>query len=389
MKGLLIKKKKKRINKKKNYKPLIIVIIIGALTGGALGVFSRIYFPQGLLKGESGIISLLNFYIYFIIVIVGYLLHIIIHEAGHLVFGLITGYKFVSFRVGSLTLIKENNKFKFKKFNIPGTAGQCLLMPPEIIDGVYPFVIYNLGGAIFNLIVSIITIYIGMKMQGESLLKGILVFSGFGGLIAALTNAIPFKIGGIPNDGYNILTMLKDEEIRRAFHSQLLVNGLQSQGERIKDMDIGIFDLSEEADLSSPLNTAVVLMRHNYYLDNLDFQGAKEALDSLVPYIDKVVSLYKFEINIERMFLDLIGENNKEFIDDLYDRDIKKYIKAAKYMLGKKRFMMAYEGFYNNDKEKALEYYEELKDLYNHYPVKGEAEMELMLGKLVKEKLEI
>ena len=33
------------------------------------------------------------------------LLHVIIHEAGHLVFGLLSGYRFVSFRIFSLTLV--------------------------------------------------------------------------------------------------------------------------------------------------------------------------------------------------------------------------------------------------------------------------------------------
>ena len=46
---------------------------------------------------------------------ISYLLIIIIHEAGHLVFGLLSGYKYLLFRVGSLTLIKRNNKFEFKK----------------------------------------------------------------------------------------------------------------------------------------------------------------------------------------------------------------------------------------------------------------------------------
>lgn len=367
----------------------MIPLLIGGLFGGLLGIYSAIYFPEGLLPGKGSLISLINFYIYLALAITGYLLHIIIHEGGHLIFGLLTGYKFVSFRVGSLTLIKEDGRFQFKKFNIPGTAGQCLMMPPEIIEGKYPFVIYNLGGGLLNFIVAFITIYLGMKIPEETLLKAILVFTGIGGIFAGLTNVLPFKIGGIANDGHNILSMLRDEEARRAFHTQLWVNGCQSQGKRIKDIDVEIFDLKEDADLTSPLNTAMVLMKHNHYLDKLDFQGAKDTLGLLLPHIDKVVSLYKFEINIERMFLELLGENKKEFIDDLYDKNLEKYIKAAKYMIGKKRFLMAYEGFHKKDKEEALKYYDELKDLYKHYPIKAEADMELMLGDLIRKKLEI
>ena len=58
--------------------------------------------------------------------------HIIIHEAGHLVFGLMTGYKFCSFRVASFMWLKENGKLKLKRLSVAGTGGQCLMSPPDI-----------------------------------------------------------------------------------------------------------------------------------------------------------------------------------------------------------------------------------------------------------------
>ena len=56
-------------------------------------------------------------------------------------------------------------------------------------------------------------------------------------------------------------------------------------------------------------------------------------------------------------------------------------------MLNKKRIMMAYQAFYNKDRQKALNYYKELKPLAQNYPVKAEADMELMLGEYIREKM--
>ena len=56
---------------------------------------------------------------------------IILHEVGHYLFGKLSGYQFVSFRVGNYTWIRENGKLTLKKFKIPGTGGQCLMMPPQ------------------------------------------------------------------------------------------------------------------------------------------------------------------------------------------------------------------------------------------------------------------
>ena len=44
--------------------------------------------------------------------------HMIVHEAGHLVFGLMTGYKFCSFRIASFMWLKENGKLKMKRLTL-------------------------------------------------------------------------------------------------------------------------------------------------------------------------------------------------------------------------------------------------------------------------------
>ena len=67
-----------------------------------------------------------------------------------------TGYKFSSFRIGNIMLVKTGGKLKFKKLTIAGTAGQCLMSPPDLKDDKMPVIIYNLGGALLNIISCII-----------------------------------------------------------------------------------------------------------------------------------------------------------------------------------------------------------------------------------------
>lgn len=64
--------------------------------------------------------------------VVAYFICVIVHEAGHLVCGLLTGYGFVSFRIFSFTFIREAGRLRVKRFAIAGTGGQCLLSPPEV-----------------------------------------------------------------------------------------------------------------------------------------------------------------------------------------------------------------------------------------------------------------
>ena len=80
------------------------------------------------------------------------LLQFIIHEAGHLVFGLLSGYRFASFRIGNLMLIRQNGRIRLRRLSLPGTGGQCLLIPPDLKNGRLPVVCYLMGNAILNLV---------------------------------------------------------------------------------------------------------------------------------------------------------------------------------------------------------------------------------------------
>lgn len=367
-------------NKKRKILTGFIFLVCGAI-GAIIGILSKIFFKgfiDNYIKSDNYLLEFLRCYGLLLIFILGNLLHIIIHEAGHLIFGLMTGYSFVSFRVGSFTLIKEQGKISYKKFGIPGTAGQCLMMPPEIKDGKYPFIMYNYGGGIMNLIIAGVGILLAILIEGMPILSAILILISAGGIFAALTNIIPLKFGGIANDGYNVISMLKDENARRGFYVQLRVNGLQSQGMRMKDMELEELKINEGSDLINPLNASLKLLEYNWFLDNMDFERARQCIDDFAPYMDKLIPLYSNEVNCERMFLELIGNCNKEFIDSIYDKKLRKYIKACKFMMGKKRVMMAYELF-NNNKEKAIKYYEDAIKLSKKHPVKGDADMELML----------
>lgn len=365
---------------------------------GFIAVFILLGIVLALISGElfayygwtdNVFTGLLIFIVLFILLILAYLVQIVLHELGHLFFGLVSGYGFVSFRVGSLTLVREEGKFKLKKYNIPGTGGQCLMMPPELKDGEYPYVIFNLGGVLFNLIFSSLALLSIILIDDLSAgVWALLVLFIIAGVIGILTNGIPLKIGGIANDASNILSMRNDATAREGFYLQLRINGLQSMGMRLKDLDKEKLELPVDADLSNPLNTGIKLIEHNWYLDNKDFVNARATLESLVPYFNKLLPLYVYEINSERIFLELIGDNNKDLIDRLYTETLQKYIKQSKFMLNKTRLMLAYEAFYNKDLKKAEEQYKLLIKMYDTYPNKGEAEMELMLADWVMERME-
>ena len=155
---------------KNNGKMLVsaVIFMIGAISGG---IFSKKLLSEleiisaGRSSGEKTVLLLA----FLISLFVSLLLALIIHEGGHLVCGLLSGYKYLLFRVGSLTLIRRNNKFEFKKFSIKGTGGQCILMPPESAEPLkVPCLLYHAGGGLFNLLTALIAI--PMAFAAESII---------------------------------------------------------------------------------------------------------------------------------------------------------------------------------------------------------------------------
>ena len=106
---MIVYKKGEKVNKK--FKILLYIVIIGL--GYGVGNLIGYYAGEQLSSQEAP-----NIYLIIVTLLFGIILQIIIHEAGHLFFGLLSGYKFISFKVFNFAIVKdEENKIK-KYLNI-------------------------------------------------------------------------------------------------------------------------------------------------------------------------------------------------------------------------------------------------------------------------------
>lgn len=370
---------KKEQSKVKKVLSFLGYLLFGGLIGILLGVFYPYYGGENFYLTILSLVSGL---------VIGFILHIIIHEAGHLLFGLLTGYSFVSFRVGTLTLIRQENSFQVKRLHLPGTAGQCLMEPPSYEEENFPYLLYNLGGVIANITVSAFTGWILFNTTMPSVVSSGLLGFLIVGLLVAITNGIPQKIEGMPNDGYNIKSIKEDEEAKKAFYVQLKANALASKGVRYSEFPYEMVHLEKAEDFSDTLKAGRGILEYNWHLDRMDFERAGEFLKRVTPYLDKMIPVYKNELNCERLFIEIIGDQDDTFIEQIYTKDLQNYIKLMRLMPSKKRLLLAYEGLYQNNKEKALKHYVELQRKADTYPLQGEAAMERMLGDWLLEQIE-
>ena len=211
-------------------------LVLGLLCGLLLG--PRLVLPQGDMVAFSLELLWLLLAMYLAI-----FLQTLLHEAGHLIFGLLTGYRFGSFRIGGFILIMDEERLRFRRLNIAGTGGQCLMRPPEMVDGKLPVALYNLGGALMNLISGSVFLLIWFLLPSIPFVSEAMLMSAIIGAVYALVNGIPLKIGVVDNDGSNALAIGSNRAAMRAWWIQLKANEYVSKGIRLKDMPDEWFDL--------------------------------------------------------------------------------------------------------------------------------------------------
>jgi len=352
----------------------------------SLLIFSGIVgFAVAFLLIDQGVAAIQLFLLLPIAFIAVYF-HIIIHEGGHLVAGKLSGYKFISFRVGKFTIVRtKDGKLAYKKYQVSGTGGQCLMSPPDALAPNYrfPFIFYNMGGGLANLIFSMP--FIPLLFATSGILHMILWIFVAVGVLLGLINIIP--IAAMLNDGHNALSAKKNTDSRRAFWLQLRYVDLLSKGVRVRDMPAEWF---ENIPVEFNSSTGVLIaMRHSYLLDNGEFAQAKEFAQQIIDGIegtDKLHAIHKNELIAELPFFELISECRAEELEKLYTDELKAHIEAHKILPSKQRILYAYELLHNKDAEKAGEALVAFEKACLTTPFEGELHFEREMIALVQEK---
>lgn len=310
--------------------------------------------------------------------IVSGIILVIIHETGHLVCGIMSGYSFVSFRIFNFTIIKIDGRLRVKRFSIDGTGGQCLLTPPDLPLEKIPVEWYNFGGVFFN-IIAMLAVAPLLLVKGHPFMTECVVIFMLAAFLLILLNGIPMKLGGVGNDGYNMILLRKSMIARRGLVVSLRANVLIQEGVRPKDMPDALFVIPEKIDYRNPLEVTLPMMAASRLVDELRYSDALAEYEGLYTHKDEVIPLYVKEIACELVFLRLMNDDMAGAAA-LLDDKLRKYIEAyRKVMSSKERILCAVALKLDNDKEKALSIYENLKSRESDYLLQGEVKSDLAI----------
>ncbi len=355
---------------------MVIYIALAGLMGYMIGSMIK----QGGDRTKPVMVLKLGYaFLWFIISL---LAGIVIHEGGHLVMGLKTGYEFVSFRVGSFIWKKQDGKLVCKRFSVQGTAGQCLLMPKETDEPEkMPCKAYFLGGGLFYLINAAIFMPLSLLVSGYYI-KLPLFLLGLISVYLGLVNLIPMN-AQIANDGYQVFMLDKHPGDKVFIYKQLRINGLLYQGFTPGELDPKLFEYPD--DLSKENLAGALLLKASLLIAQHDYTNAKPLLEQCLEDKD-LMQLYVFETKCELIFCECMLGAPSEQIDKLIDKNLRTYIAASgKTLISKARVMYAYQLLCKKDEQAAQAEYDKAMKMRSSYPIDGELKSELDLIETVKQ----
>lgn len=310
----------------------------------------------------------------------GYL-QLILHEAGHYVFGTWSGYQFTSFRIGSFLWIKEGDTLKCKRLFVAGTGGQCLMAPPDLVDGKMPYTLYNLGGCFMNLLVSLLCFGLYQRTEPGTVLSLGLMMTAVVGVGIALLNGIPLRVGQVGNDGYNTRALRGNPQALRCFWIQMKINQQMAQGVRLKDMPEEWFVLPEEHQMEENIMVAAIgVFACNRLLDQHRLVEAQALLDRMLEMDSAMAELHRNLLICDRVYCEVMGQNRASVLRQLDTKEKQKFRRAMRRFPGVIRTEYAVALLAQKDEKKAqavMEWFERCGKTYP-YPADFQSERELM-----------
>lgn len=245
--------------------------------------------------------------------VLSFIISLIAHETGHLLFGLATGYKLLYFQILFLKLERIEGKLRLR-FIVPKLLGQCLLSFDKDSRAMeYSFYMY--GGSIMNLsllLASLLAFLVGFFVYSNFHIFYLTLF--FVNFHLFLSNGIPLNVGNIYNDALNLKFMKKYVVIRKAIFNQLKMQEEINDNKTINEISDYIFtNGGYEIPYKISLGYTYSLLRTMKRVVN-DIEDPFIEVKKIHEYINYYPAIYQNSNYVLLLFNNLINDKEYEWI---------------------------------------------------------------------------
>lgn len=206
-------------------------------------------------------------------------LHLLIHEAGHVLAGLLRGMKVFAVGIGPLRLERTVAGWRVRRTRgIAGIGGFAAMVPaPGHAAGKADHAIYLLGGVTANLVAAAAMIPAALSEHWSMAVAWL--FIGVGVLYGVI-NLLPFRSGGWRTDGLNLLALWRNPR-EAVLHRQIqAIVGSALAGARPRDWPVDMLPTTQPTD-DAVMRRSALLLRLSWALDAGERDASSDAARQL------------------------------------------------------------------------------------------------------------
>ena len=278
----------------------VIFISSAFIVGILISTYKDICIEFGILSGSNRLFEIYAIIVY--LLSIG--LHMIINELGHFVFGWLSGYRFLSIRFASFMIAKISGKLEFKRLHTLGQRTECRMVPPEKIDGRFPFLLYTIGGCLGNLIFSAVFFLLWLS-AGNPFISCFFITN----VIIGIAYAIP----AATKDIANVHDLQTNKSNLQNYWVSLKTNEAFLNNIRLRDLPDEWFELCDESAKSDPTADNILIKHCLRLIDEHRFEEAKkEIINILDSDIYIIHGLIRTHLVNELVCCEAFGDNNPE-----------------------------------------------------------------------------
>lgn len=236
----------------------------------------------------------------------------LVHECGHLAFGLLSGYRFSVFQIGNLELVRKRGRLRL--YWRPALRGfaRCMLGPPEKKNGQYPYMLYLLGGVIME-VITMAGCYAALSSDTLHILWKAWFFALFWFCLSgALVNGLPLggEIAG--SEGYTAVTLAADHAKHDVLWAQMKIRQLCTDELRLKDIPEELFSLPDDTELYKGWAGAQAVLYAERIMDEHRFPEARALMERLMTNQAFTESFYGIYLSCHLICLRLLDGDSAE-----------------------------------------------------------------------------
>lgn len=337
------------------YKILRIIIAILFISLVFIAIWSHL---DRVLTDEmidEGIPMLIHGIIAFLFYAIVHYTSIILHEVGHLIFGLKSKLKFISFNIRGFSIVKKNKKLCVEKRSLTKDIGGYCNM--QFLDSVKysnkDVVLYFYGGIIINIVLALLFLFVFLLCANEyiKLLSLLYVIYNF---YLGIYNSIPYSnFVGVSTDMKHIVNYLHDSEYIKKIGIIDKIMKYRETNNSLKNIDESLLYMPTK--IINDYDMTIALVYIAYLSEKKEYKKMNDSISYVLSSTSNTITeAQKNALKVQEIDCVVHTNFDKIKLKEIWDNSFNKYINQMSLLsIGGLAFKYLYYTVIDEDKNKA------------------------------------